>query len=119
MTLEWLPYRLTVAKYEAMPQTGEGFFSLSATGSEISLVCESEKVPQGFTCREDNWRAFRVAGALDFSLVGVLAAISSALAEGGIALFALSTFDTDYILVKEKDRLAATAALKQKGYIVI
>ena len=119
MKLRRLPHHLSVAKYERVPDALSGFYTLSVTGKEISLVAETEYLPQGYVEREDGWRAFVVEGQLDFSLVGVLAGISSALAESGIPLFVISTYDTDYLLVKEGDYDAAGDALKKKGYIII
>ena len=118
MIIERLPHRLTVAKYEAMPQGLKGLYSLSVSDREISLVAETALLPEGSFAREDGWRALRVAGELDFSLVGVLAALSAALAEAGIPLFAISTFDTDYLLVKEEHLSAAETALMRKGYSI-
>ena len=119
MNIRALPYALSVAKYASTPDGIEGFYSLSVTEGEISLVAETEKLPIGFAAREDGWRALAVEGPLDFSLVGILAKISSALADAGIPIFAISTFDTDYILVKESRFTDACNALKQKGYILI
>ena len=101
MKIRALPHRLTVCKLDRLPEGLVGFFSLSATGEEISLVCESDHTPRETLAREDGWRAFAVVGPLDFSLVGILSKISACLAEKEIPLFALSTFDTDYLLVKE------------------
>ena len=119
MKLRSLPHHLSVAKYPIVPEALSGFYTLSVTGGEISLVAETERLPQGYTHREESWRALVIEGPLDFSLVGVLSGISSVIAERGIPLFAISTYDTDYVLVKEGDYDAACAALKQKGYIII
>ena len=119
MRLRILPYALTVAKYDRLPERVEGFFSLSRTGVEISLVCETARVPEGAIAREDGWRAFVIDAKLDFALVGTMASLSSVLAEKGIALFALSTYDTDYIFVKQERFEAAVAALRDAEYEVI
>ena len=87
----------------------------SRTDEEISLVCPTARVPGNTLVREDGWRAFRVQGVLDFSLVGILAQISGILAEGKISLFAVSTYNTDYILIKEPDFGRAPALLEQSG----
>lgn len=116
MKIKRLPYRLTVAKYDRLPACPDGFFSLSRAEGEISLLCESDRCPVGATHREDGWVAFMAEGPLDFSLVGILADLSAALAEAGIAIFALSTYDTDYLLVKEDRAADACVALKEKGY---
>ena len=104
MELEVLDCSLTVCKTETMNSINmqSGIFFLCKTDEEISLVCRTEDTPENTVEREDGWRAFRVKGVLDFSLVGILARIASALAENGISLFAVSTFNTDYVLVKEE-----------------
>lgn len=81
------------------------FTFFANTDEECSLVCPSECVPDNNNIleRSDNWRGFRVKGVLDFSLVGILAKISSLLAENNIAVFAVSTFNTDYIFVKSEN----------------
>ena len=88
------------------------------TDAEISVVCLTVDVPHATLTREDGWRALRVAGQMDFGLTGVLAGLSSTLAQAGISIFALSTFDTDYILVKAENLDLAVSALEAKGYSV-
>lgn len=83
------------------------------TDEECSLVCPSADAPSDCLKREDDWRALRVCGTLEFSLVGILAGISSTLAKQGISLFAVSTYLTDYLLVKQKDLDAAVRASAQ------
>ena len=89
---------------------------LGKTDEEISLVCPVEDVPANAIRREDGWRAMRITGTLDFSLIGVLAGISAVLAENGIGIFVLSTYDTDYILTKQKTYARALQLLAQAGY---
>ena len=91
------------------------FCFAARTDRELSLVCPERDAPPDALAREDGWRAFRVAGTLDFGLVGILARLSSALAGAGIGLFAVSTYDTDYILVKGKDLARALDALAAEG----
>lgn len=86
------------------------------TRDEHSLVCPTEAVPANCIRREDGWRAFYIAGVLDFSLIGILAGISSVLADAGIGIFALSTYNTDYIFVKEEALGQAVDALSRAGY---
>lgn len=90
------------------------FFSVTKTHDELSIVCPQEAIPYDVRCERD-WRMFQVAGPLEFSLVGILASISGVLSKQNISLFAVSTFDTDYILVKEKDFEAAKNALLSAG----
>ena len=119
MRLKVLPYLLTVAKYERVPEGLTGFYSLSATDREISLVCESDRLPPCCVAREDGWRALMVEGPLDFSLVGILADLASVLAAAKVPLFALSTYDTDYLLVKERDLDRTLSALRGAAYEVV
>lgn len=93
------------------------FWSVTRTAQELSLVIPQECVPAGCRCQH-GWRALQVAGPLDFTLTGVLSALAAPLAQAAISLFALSTFDTDYILVQETDLEAAITALSQAGHRV-
>ena len=93
-----------------------GFVSITRTDRELSIVCPGRLVPAGVRA-EGGWRCFEVEGPLDFAMTGVLASLSGALSDAGITLFAISTFDTDYILVKDAD--AAQQALQRKGHIVV
>ncbi len=93
------------------------FSSITRTDDELSIVCPESAVPVGVRA-ERGWRALRVAGVLDFSLVGVLASLAVPLAGAGINLFAVSTFDTDYLLVREPDLARAVAALRGAGHEV-
>ncbi len=97
-------------------QTGE-FVSLTRATDELSVVCPQQNVPPDVKC-ERNWRCLKVAGPLDFALTGILASLASALAEAGISLFALSTFDTDYLLVKA-DKLEQAVNAISNGQLAI
>lgn len=88
------------------------------TDEENSLVCAAENVPENVTERDDGWKAFRIQGILDFSLIGILSKISSVLAENKIGLFAVSTYNTDYIFIKEKNFDRALTILQNCGYTV-
>ncbi len=92
------------------------FCFLSKTDEEISLVCPTETAPQNTTAREDGWKCFRIQGVLDFSLVGILSEISALLAENNISIFAISTYNTDYIFVKEQNFKKACTVLASAGY---
>ncbi len=85
------------------------------TDEENSVVCRTEDVPKNTIAREDGWRAFRVEGILDFSLTGILANISALLAEENIAIFAVSTFNTDYIFVKKESEMDTLDKLQRDG----
>jgi hypothetical protein len=120
-TLRLLPQRLAVcrlAPHDAIPSwvTGE-FLSITRTAVELSIVCAEELVAAKVKC-ENGWRVFEVAGPLEFALTGVLAAIATPLAAAGVSIFALSTFDTDYVLVKGDKLVEAIAALRAAGHEV-
>lgn len=115
MTLGLLEKEYAVCRlYEPVLPGGE-FVSLTMSAGEISLVCEAAAAPD-VGAVERGWRGLRVAGVLDFSLVGILAALTSALAEAGIPVFAVSTYDTDYLFVKEEKLDAALHALAAHGH---
>lgn len=118
MILQRIHEDLTVCRLDpAEPVSlNGGFYFLSRTDEELSLVCPTADVPANALKREDGWRAFRVAGTLDFSLVGILAKLTAILAAEGIGLFAVSTYNTDYILVKRERFDDALAALSKAGY---
>ena len=94
------------------------FFSITKTGEELSIVCAEESIPSGIKC-ERHWKILKIQGPLDFSLVGILASISSILAQNKISIFAISTYDTDYILVKNKDIENAIACLANERYEIL
>ena len=98
--------------------SGEVTF-LGSTPDELSLVCETRLVPANALAREDGWRALRVEGVLDFSLIGFLSRISAVLADAGVSVFCVSTFNTDYVLVKEDKLTAAVSALQTAGHTII
>ena len=121
MYLKVLPYDLTVCKTAdtaALDLTRE-FYFIAKTDEELSLACRTADAPACTTAREDGWRGFRIEGTLDFSLVGILSKLSGILAENQIGLFAVSTYNTDYILVKKEDLEKALAALGERGYHII
>lgn len=93
------------------------FFSITQTADELSIVCAQADVPTGITC-EPNWRCLKVDGPLDFALTGILATLATSLAEVGISIFAISTYETDYLLVKDEHFAGAMAALRQAGHTV-
>ena len=96
--------------------TSKDFYFIGKTDEEISLVCKTEDTPQNTTERDDGWRGFRIQGLLDFSLIGILSKISAILAENSIGIFAISTFNTDYILVKAENFEKALKVLSDAGY---
>ncbi|HJJ87502.1 MAG TPA: ACT domain-containing protein [Methanocorpusculum sp.] len=115
MRLEKLRYDLSVCQVKDLTDVND-FLFLAKTDKELSVVCETAKVPENTINREDGWTAFRVEGSLEFSLVGILADLSHCLADAGISIFAVSTYDTDYILVKKDNWDKAKSALMNAGY---
>lgn len=116
--IEPLDLNLSVCKVVDYSQIdiSQPFCFTGSTDEEFSLVCPTEMVPENTTERDDGWRAFRIVGVLDFSLVGILAGISAVLAENKIGLFAVSTYNTDYILTKVENFEKALDVLKSAGY---
>ena len=116
MTLEVLKQNYVICKLDKLidvPEDAE-FFAITVTDKEISLVCEQEKAPQDCTM-ETGFRAMRIKGILDFSLTGIIAWVSGILAHAGISIFTVSTYDTDYVLVREVDLEQSVSVLKSKG----
>ena len=120
MELRCIEGEFSICKVSGLrPEDLNGDFCFFArTDEELSLVCRPEAVPADAMEREDGWRAFRVSGVLDFSLIGILAPIARLLAERQIGIFAVSTYNTDDILVKSERFEAALGALKEAGYTV-
>ena len=121
ITLEVLKTDFSVCK--VADYTGidiaQPFVFTGCTDEEKSLVCPVELVPGNTTSRDDGWKAFRICGVLDFSLIGILAGIAGVLASERIGIFAISTDNTDYILTKEENFDRAIAALKEAGYRIL
>lgn len=118
MKLRIIDTEFSVCKVEDYSEIelSQPFVFTGATDEEKSLVCPTALVPSNTTEREDGWKAFRIEGVLDFSLIGILSKISTLLAENGIGIFAISTFNTDYVLTKTKDFERAIKALESAGY---
>ena len=118
MKLRIIDTEFTVCKVEDYSEIelSQPFVFTGATDEEKSLVCPTALVPSNTTEREDGWKAFRIEGVLDFSLIGILSKISTLLAGNGIGIFAISTFNTDYVLTKTKDFERAIKALESTGY---
>ena len=92
---------------------------IGKTEEENSLVCLTKAVPSNVTERDDGWKAFYIQGTLDFSLIGILSKISGILAENGIGIFAISTFNTDYVLTKKENYERALRVLGEAGYVIV
>ena len=120
MKLKKLPYKLTVCKVADLSDINLSteFFFIGRTDEELSLVCRTEDAPKATIERDDGWRGFRIEGVLDFSLIGILSKVSSILAENEIGIFAVSTYNTDYILTKSENFDMAMEVLAAAGYEV-
>ena len=94
---------------------GAGLVSITRTADELSIVCREERVPEGVRA-EKGWRCLALEGPIPFSMTGVLASLSGALADAGVSVFAISTFDTDYLLVPEAELETGLAALTTAGH---
>ncbi len=120
MVLERIAHRFTVCKVTdpADLNTAGEFCFIGKTDEELSLVCRTEDTPKVTAARDDGWRGLRIRGVLDFSLIGILAGLSGLLAANGIGIFAVSTYNTDYLFVKEENYGRALEVLSSGGYTV-
>ena len=119
MELKALPQSFSVCRVEDLTGIGGEYFFTAQTPEENSLICPTSSVPANTTAREDNWRGFFITGVLDFSLIGILSEISTVLAQEKIGIVAVSSYNTDYIFVKENNFSRALSALKKSGYTVL
>ena len=121
MELKKIPYDLTVCKVADASSFDltKDFYFIGKTDEELSLVIPTEETPAETTERDDGWRAFRIQGVLDFSLIGILSKISGLLADAKIGIFAVSTYNTDYVLVKRENYEKALAVLADAGYQIV
>ena len=121
MELKRIEHNLSVCKVADISEIdlSSDFYFIGKTDEELSLVCRTEDTPGNTTERDDGWRGFRIRGVLDFSMIGILSELSGILAENKIGIFAVSTYNTDYILVKEENYERALTVLESEGYTVI
>ncbi|MBX4261975.1 ACT domain-containing protein [Clostridium estertheticum] len=123
LTMKLLNEKFSVCrlnKNEQIPEwvKNSSFYSISKTSDELSIVCSQDIIPSNIKCEKD-WRILKVEGPLDFSLIGIISSISTILALKRISIFAVSTYDTDYILVKNKDIDNTILALSNERYEII
>lgn len=118
MKIKLIDCELSVCKVAdySMVDMDRDFTFIGKTDEELSLVCPSDAVPENCLECDSGWRAFRIQGTLDFSLIGILSRISTLLADAGIGIFAVSTYNTDYILTKKENFDRAVDALESAGY---
>ena len=121
MEIKKIEYDLTICKVkdEKYIDLSKPFYFIGKTDEEISIVCLTSETPSHTVAREDGWNAFRVEGILDFSMIGLLSRISMCLAHNEISIFAVSTFNTDYILVKKEDFSKALNVLAKEGFVIV
>lgn len=121
MKIQQLKYDFSVCKvqdYSKVNFNSEYCF-IGKTDEENSLVCISDDIPCNAIEHDDNWKGFKIQGILDFSLIGILSKISSLLAENKIGIFAISTYNTDYIFTKEENFKRALEILSDAGYEIV
>jgi hypothetical protein len=123
LKLSLLPDLLAVCRLERGHEipgwaTKGGFFSLSRTTEELSVICASESVPENVRASR-GWRAIKIEGPLDLDLVGILVSVAVPLAHAGIGILPVGTFDTDYILVRDRQLSEALKALRATGFNVL
>lgn len=121
MKLKVINEAFSVCKIKSIDEINfeDSFCFVGKTDEELSLVCATKFVPSETIEREDGWRGLRIEGVLDFSLIGILSKLSTILAEEQIGIFAISTFNTDYLLTKEENFEKAVKALEARGYEVV
>lgn len=120
LVLKTIPGRFSICKVTDYSQVNldSAYCFTGRTDQEKSLVCLTSDVPGNAEVRDDGWRAFRIEGTLDFSLVGILSKLTTLLAEQSIGIFAISTYNTDYVLVKEENFARSLQILSDAGYQV-
>lgn len=120
MVLEIINQDFSICKVKDLSQIdySDPFCFIGKTDEELSLVCSTNQVPENVTEKDSGWKAFRIKGVLDFSLIGILSKISTLLADHQIGIFVVSTYNTDYILTKEENFEKAIHILECNGYMI-
>ncbi|WP_455538686.1 ACT domain-containing protein [Terrisporobacter sp.] len=118
MKLKIINQDFSICKIKDLSQVDflDEFCFIGKTDEELSLVCSTNNIPENIIERDDNWKALRIDGVLEFSLIGVLSKISTILAENKIGIFSISTYNTDYILIKKENFQKGIKALEDNGY---
>ena len=121
MEIKKIDHNFSVCQVEdySLVNLNSEYSFIGKTDEEKSLVCITDEVPANVIQRDDGWKAFRIQGVLDFSFIGILAKIAAALADNGISIFAVSTYNTDYVLMKKENYQKALDVLKALGYMII
>ena len=123
LSLRILPEGMAVCRFEPTAPLPDwigdtGFYSITRTEAELTIVCPETRLAPG-TISETGWRCFKALGPLDFSEIGIIFSLTRPLAENGVSVFVISTFDTDYFMVKQKDLTKAIDALTAEGHEII
>ena len=121
MEIKKIDHNFSVCQVEdySLVNLNSEYSFIEKTDEEKSLVCITDEVPANVIQQDDGWKAFRIQGVLNFSLIGILAKIAAALADNGISIFAVSTYNTDYVLMKKENYQKALDVLKALGYMII
>ena len=121
MEIKKIDHNFSVCQVEdySLVNLNSEYSFIGKTDEEKSLVCITDEVPANVIQQHDGWKAFRIQGVLNFSLIGILAKIAAALADNGISIFAVSTYNTDYVLMKKENYQKALDVLKALGYMII
>ena len=117
MNIEIIKGTFSICKVKDLSKVNinDKFVFISKTDEEISLVCSCNSVPENVICEDKDWCCFRIGGILDFSLIGILYNVSKILAENEIGIFVVSTYNTDYILVKSENMTKAVTVFEENG----
>jgi hypothetical protein len=126
MALQLIILKNTFAIYRFNPDvevpewiSDSAFYSVTKSPDELSVVCEQNENHTGATAVSSDWKALKIAGPLDLSLIGIIAEISRILKESNISIFSIATYETDYILVKNRDLNKAVDSLKANGHKIV
>lgn len=121
MEIKKIDHNFSVCQVEdySLVNLNSEYSFIGKTDEEKSLVCITDEVSANVIQQDDGWKAFRIQGVLNFSLIGILAKIAAALADNGISIFAVSTYNTDYVLMKKENYQKALDVLKALGYMII
>lgn len=121
MEIKKIDHNFSVCQVEdySLVNLNSEYSFIGKTDEEKSLVCITDEVPANVIQQDDGWKAFRIQGVLNFSLIGILAKIAAALADNGISIFAVSTYNTDYVLMKKENYQKALDVLRALGYMII
>ena len=121
MEIKKIDHNFSVCQVEdySLVNLNSEYSFIGKTDEEKSLVCITDEVPANVIQQDDGWKAFRIQGVLNFSLIGILAKIAAALADNGISIFAVSTYNTDYVLMKKENYQKALDVLIALVYMII